>query len=196
MQQITQKRPNKNRIRNSKILGIALVLAVIFTNFGFKNEYAVFVVKNIAILLIAIASLGRLYSTAFLGGFKGEKIIDSGIFSVCQNPLYLFSFIGVVGISLLSNNFVVMIIAPVGFLLIYLPLIKREQVFLTQKFGDEYKKYAEKTPLLIPNFRLYKCPPTIEVNSKAFLSGLKDAFVWFLAIPLFHFLEIAKSVIF
>jgi protein-S-isoprenylcysteine O-methyltransferase Ste14 len=68
-------------------------------------------------------------------------IVSDGAFSFSRNPIYVSLTLLYVGISLLFN-------APWGLLLL-LPLIvvvqegviKREEHYLEQKFGDEYLRY-------------------------------------------------------
>ena len=62
----------------------------------------------IGIFLLFVGILGRLYATLYIGGMKnsgsdGNSFISDGIYSVCRNPLYFFSFVGLLGILFLNN---------------------------------------------------------------------------------------------
>lgn len=185
------KKLNKNRIRDTSVLVGLSFIAILFSKQIFdhnepeKHELFEFT----GYFLIAIAAMGRVYCTAFLGGFKNHNIIDYGPFSISRNPLYLFSFIGVCGFALMSVNLIAIIIMPAGFLAIYIPLIKREEIYLEGKFGKAYLTYKKKTPRLFPNFRRYHSPAEVAMTPRTLNNALKDSIMWFLAFPALEFIE-------
>lgn len=73
--------------------------------------------------------------------------------------------------------------------MIYHFLIRREEAFLLETFGDEYAAYMKSVPRLIPNPRLYQAPERIETVPKYLNKAFKDAIWWFAAFPLFEFAE-------
>ena len=73
-----------------------------------------------------------------------------GPFRVSRNPMYFcFIFLFIPSISMFLNN-VILLLASVIFLYLFFIYIKREEFFLFSKFGEKYKEYSERTPLLIP----------------------------------------------
>ncbi len=187
---------NKTRIRDTKLVVLASFIIILFTKqiFGHNDEEIHNPIELTGLLLVCLCAMGRVYCTAFLGGFKNWGVVDYGPFSVCRNPLYLFSFIGVLGISLMTVNIAVVIIMPTAFLMIYLSLIKREEVYLENKFGEDYLKYKRKTPRLIPKFKLYHAPKTVEMTPKKLLQSVGDSVMWFLAYPLIEIIEYFQDV--
>lgn len=185
------KKLNKNRIRDTAVLVVSCFVAILFTTqlFDHNDPEIHETLEFIGYMLVSVAAIGRVYSTAFLGGFKNGKIIDYGPFSICRNPLYLFSFIGVCGFALMSVNIFAMVAMPVGFLAIYIPLIKREEVYLESQFGKAYTSYKKKTPRLFPKFKLYHAPATVEMTPRTLLNAFKDSLMWFLAFPLLEIIE-------
>lgn len=182
---------NKSRIRDSKVL-IVLALGAAFLTKALIGYETVLheVIEFTGYFLIAICAMGRLYSTAFLGGFKNDKLITHGAFSIVRNPLYFFSLIGMTGIAFISAHIVVMIVLPVAFVVMYHFLIRREEAFLLEAFGKEYEAYMRSTPRLIPNFRLYNAPEKVEVVPKFLNKAFFDAIWWFAAFPLYEAAEI------
>lgn len=181
---------NKNRIRDSWL--IALFCALLFALTGSMAEsgsYKHEAFDFIGYILITACALGRVYTTAFLGGHKNRDLIAYGPFSVVRNPLYIFSWIGVLGISLASMRPLIMIAAPLLIGAVYYFLIRREEVFLQEKFGQKYYQYASQTPRLIPNFTLYKSPAYVSMNTDRLLAGVLDAVWWFVPLPVFELLE-------
>lgn len=48
-------------------------------------------------LLLIAAALGRIWAFAYIGGRKNRELCQKGPYALTRNPLYFFSFLGVVG---------------------------------------------------------------------------------------------------
>jgi len=71
-------------------------------------------------------------------------IIESGVFRVSRNPIYLAFCIATIGCGLVLNSWwVVVAVAPLVYLLQQLA-IKREEAYLQQKFGRPYLDYKRR----------------------------------------------------
>jgi protein-S-isoprenylcysteine O-methyltransferase Ste14 len=181
---------NKSRMQQSKIFVIAAFIIVFFTKTLILYETELHeTLEFIGYLFIAVCAMGRLYSTAFLGGHKNDTLITYGAFSIVRNPLYFFSLFGMTGIALISTHILIIILMPIFFIVLYHFLIKREEEFLLQKFGAPYADYMKSTPRLIPNLKLYNAPERIETVPKYLNKAFKDAIWWFAAFPIFELAE-------
>ncbi len=181
---------NLKRIQLSGALAVGAVLGMIVLPTTWPEGTLMHsVLWAVASVLIGLAALGRLYATAFLGGFKNQTLITQGPFSVMRNPLYFFSFVGVCGIALATAQMVLMVAVPMLFLLLMHRLMQREEAFLQEKFGADYQAYCAKTPRFLPRLSLYQAPDTLEMCPKYLLNALKDAVWWFTALPLLNFLS-------
>jgi len=184
------KSTNKNRMLHSRIVvSVAFLLAVITKQFSSHEAYVHELTEFAGYILIVLCGLGRLYTTAFLGGHKNRNLITYGPFSVVRNPLYVFSWLGFTGIALFSVNLWVILIVPAAFLAIYHQLVLREEVLLLEKFGPEYASYLKKVPRFIPKTLKQTMPEEIPAVPHYLMNGLKDASVWFIAPPVFELLE-------
>jgi len=83
-----------------------------------------------------------------------------------RNPLYLFSFIGAVGIGIVSKNIFVLTIMVIMFLVYYTVVIKAEEAHLYNVHGKDFENYLKKTPRIIPKFSLYHEPIEYMVNAR------------------------------
>ncbi len=177
-------------MRDSRIVMVIALVAAFFTKAFIPYDTGTHeFIEFIGYVLVAFCALGRLYSTAFLGGHKNTTLITYGVFSIVRNPLYFFSFIGMTGIALISGHILIMVMLPVIFLVMYHFLIKREEGFLEETFGDEYKQYMKDVPRFFPNFKLYQAPEKIEAVPKYLTKAFLDAIWWFAAFPIFELAE-------
>jgi len=71
-----------------------------------------------------------------------SKIIDTGVFSVSRNPLYLGIVIVFIGIALVLDVFWILIFLIPEIILCQYILIAPEERYLQNKFGKEYLVYA------------------------------------------------------
>ena len=76
---------------------------------------------------------------------KVNKLIISGIYKYSRNPMYLGLLMIVISTSIFFLN-IFSITSPLLFYCwINIFQIKREEIFLTEKFGEEYMSYKIKT---------------------------------------------------
>ena len=185
---------NKNRILLSRLSALLSLLVILFTRPTFASGTPLHEILTVlGYFMVAAAAMGRLYASVFIGGFKNQRLIDYGPFSVVRNPLYTFSLIGVLGISLISANIIVIVYLAIFFPLTYHFLIKREESFLEQEFGDDYRNYLQRVPRLIPNFSLYAAPKEIEARPRVVTSALFDAVWWFAALPVIELVQYLQT---
>lgn len=186
---------NKSRIRDTRLALILCFTLVLFTEQLFHYETAMHELFDmLGSVLIASCVVGRIYSTAFLGGHKNATLITYGPFSVTRNPLYFFSFIGACGIALMSNHALLFVIIPAMFLLVFHGVIRREETFLIEEFGEPYRAYCARVPRFFPRFSLYNAPETVPMVPKYLLKAAKDAVLWFLALPFFELIEYLQDI--
>ncbi|MBU0800435.1 MAG: isoprenylcysteine carboxylmethyltransferase family protein [Alphaproteobacteria bacterium] len=188
------KKLNKSRIALSRVMILMLLVVVFLTDSLIPMESGAHEVLDICgIVLISICALGRLYTTVFLGGFKNDMLVDYGPYSMVRNPLYFFSLLGFTGVALMSGHLVVMVGIPLGFIVLYNFLIRREEVFLRSHFGEPYEAYMRRVPRLFPAPNKYHVPDTVLCHPKFINKGFKDAVWWFAAFPLVELAEFVQE---
>ena len=82
-----------------------------------------------------------------------EKLVISGPYKYCRNPLLLGASSYYFGVSFLLNSVGAFILAFLALLVgsAYVKLVEERE--LLERFGEEYKKYRSSTPFLIPRFK-------------------------------------------
>ncbi len=186
---------NRSRLLIGRaLLLLAFTIVLLSTSYYLPERMLLHQLNHgIGLLLIALCMLGRFYCTLFIGGRKNEELVTTGPFSVVRNPLYLCSLLGIVGIGVISNQLSVLLVLTVGMVLIYLPLIKQEEAFLQDKFGQAYTRYCNSVSRFIPRSSCYKSPHEISINVKRVHSFLKDALWWLTPVIIIDLIEWSRD---
>lgn len=178
------KELNKSRVRDIKLVVIISILLILFSKQLLPSpsfSHIAFTYFGFALVIACV--MGRIYCTAFLGGYKNNTLVTYGPFSLCRNPLYFFSFLGACGVTIMTGHLVLVILIPMAFYAIFQSVMKREEAFLTAHFGAEYITYVQKTPRFIPNPSLFHVPESIPMYPRYLRNGIKDSVLWFLSLP-------------
>ena len=80
---------------------------------------------------------------------EGQELVTEGIYSRVRHPFYLSVLILFLGVSIISWNLyglLFIILTMIGLII----RIRKEEIELIAKFGEEYKKYKKETPMIIP----------------------------------------------
>jgi protein-S-isoprenylcysteine O-methyltransferase Ste14 len=185
----------KLRIWTLRALALVFLPVIIFTEPTLARAPSFYheITETLGELLVIVGVLGRFWSILYIGGKKNVCIIDSGPYSICRHPLYLFSTIGVLGFGVMNGSVIVMS-ALVGSVLLVLSLTaKREERDLIKLFGGEYAKYAERVPMIIPRWFFVRTELEVTFNSSTLRTNLFDCFVFLLLIPIAQYLDWARS---
>ena len=89
---------------------------------------------------------------------RAAVLNTSGAYSVVRNPLYLGNFLILLGFALATMSWWFTLIACLAFALYYERIIHAEEGFLCDRFGDDYRRWAERTPAFLPALRLWRRP--------------------------------------
>jgi len=81
---------------------------------------------------------------------KHQELTVSGPYRWTRNPLYLGSLIMGSGLCLASGIFWLVLVFIPLFVMIYLPVMKREEDELSNSAGEDYLEYKNLVPLFIP----------------------------------------------
>ncbi|NLH16813.1 MAG: isoprenylcysteine carboxylmethyltransferase family protein [Phycisphaerae bacterium] len=161
------------------VAGFIFVLLVSETPLQ-KHELQEITMNLIGLILVGTATVGRLWCLLFISGYKSENLITVGPYSLCRNPLYGFSFLGMVGVALCTASFTLTAVMILIFLLYYPFVIHAEEAKLLLKHPIEYPTYCRLTPRMFPTFVQFREPELYEVKPRQFRKRLFDGlgFIW------------------
>lgn len=80
---------------------------------------------------------------------KNEELTTSGPYAYVRNPLYVGSILLGLGFAIAARDIWVLLAISLLFVLIYVPVIRAEEVFLRDRFPT-YDNYARRVPALLP----------------------------------------------
>ena len=135
-----------------------IVLILVFSNFLSSKKVDVIPIPNQILVSILILLIGILILIFPVSKFikskttidpikfkKVNKLVTSGIYKYSRNPMYLGLLLIVISSSILYLN-IYSVVTPIFFYYwINRFQIKREEIFLKEKFGEEYLSYMSKT---------------------------------------------------
>ncbi|MCT8974019.1 methyltransferase family protein [Microbaculum marinisediminis] len=81
---------------------------------------------------------------------KAEALNTTGMYSQMRHPLYFANFLVFLGFMLVFKSVVFVLFGTVAYFLYYERIMLAEEAFLEDKYGDRYRRWAEKTPVFLP----------------------------------------------
>jgi protein-S-isoprenylcysteine O-methyltransferase Ste14 len=142
-------------------------------------------------LLVGLATIGRVWCGLYVFGRKSKELCQDGPYSICRNPLYLFIFMGAMGVALASERILLVIVFALIYCSYYFLVIKSEERRLGKLFGEQYEQYCSKVRRFMPGFRDYRSRKRIEINPHHVFKRIAKG-MWFFW--LFTALEIIKAL--
>lgn len=83
---------------------------------------------------------------------RTDRIVSTGVYSIIRHPQYLGALLAHFGISFLLSAWFSLLSTPLMVILICL-ISRKEEKELIREFGQEYKDYRKKVPMVIPQLR-------------------------------------------
>jgi protein-S-isoprenylcysteine O-methyltransferase Ste14 len=92
-------------------------------------------------------------SHTLIFGQKREKlmVIDTGVYARLRHPMYFAALLTYLGFVILSLSAVSLVIFVVT-LVFYVFISRYEEQVLVERLGDDYRRYKQTVPMLVPKF--------------------------------------------
>jgi len=176
----------KLRIHATQAFTVLLFLILFFTSSAWeeKSPVVTIILFFLGAVLVGIASMGRLWCSIYIAGYKTDRLIKEGPYSICRNPLYFFSFIGALGVGMATESFLIPFLIMITFTIYYPMVIKSEEAEMLKKHGKEYEAYLGLVPSFFPHISKLKEPDSYITKPIIFRKHIFSAlwFVWLLGI--------------
>ena len=106
------------------------------------------VITGYTILFISAGTLRRYYSSTLVIR-EDHQLISHGIYRFSRHPIYLGVLLVAAGLALSAASLLGLLIMS-ALIPVFLNRIRLEERILTEQFGDDYRRYSEKTRKLVP----------------------------------------------
>jgi protein-S-isoprenylcysteine O-methyltransferase Ste14 len=104
---------------------------------------AVVIVLGIGLMAAAITGFSRA-GTAVQTRSPSTALVTTGVFSFARNPIYVGFFLILIGIAIAAALDWLLLFALVFLAIIHWGVVRREERYLTKKFGDAYTAYTRR----------------------------------------------------
>ena len=177
---------SRRRIVFSRIIALFIVLFWLNSSSYWQETHPLVasLLFMVGVMLLALGAFGRMWCSLYIAGYKNQKLVTAGPYSMMRNPLYFFSMLGFIGFGFLTKSIILPIVFGVIFVMYYINVMRKEERDLSRIFGAEYKTYQGSVPLFFPKISLFKDVDSYEVKPKVYFTHLKSAiwFVWLIGI--------------
>jgi len=99
-------------------------------------------------LLMLFGELIRFVSSGTLVKFEG--VTRNGIYACTRNPLYIGSFFLGMGACIIGRDIIFSVVFISLYIIFYRRVILNEERYLKTRYGDDYLRYLEEVPRIIP----------------------------------------------
>ena len=186
-------RYEKFRIPASRLVSAAAVFFLVFSTSRWENQspMATNALFTLGMFLVAVGSMGRMWCSVYIAGYKDRSLITQGPYSVCRNPLYFFSTFGALGVGFCTETFTFPLVLLLAMSLYYPLVVRKEERRLREAFGADFDDYARRVPVFLPKLALFSEPDTYIVKPIVYRHHMFNA-LWFVWIA--GLLELAEGL--
>ena len=109
-----------------------------------------------------------------------EDLVTDGLFAHTRNPLYVGNVLILIGLGIMSNTLWFTVILSPLFLVFYQAIIRAEENFLHNKFGEAFERYCADTKRWLPKLKgLGQTLSSMEFNwNRVIIKEYTATFIW------------------
>jgi protein-S-isoprenylcysteine O-methyltransferase Ste14 len=144
----------------------------------------------VAIVLVATGALGRIWASVFIAGRKDTELVTTGPYALCRHPLYLFSFVGGLGIGIATRSVALTLLTLAVIAALHLRAAITEERVLAARHGAAFAEYRARVPRWWPRWNTSAAPEAIEVAPRVLWKAFVDASAFLL---LYGLVELARA---
>ena len=166
----------RKRIILPKLLFLPVVCIAIVSHHVWREEGLVNLsFEVVALTLVAIGAIGRIWVSAFVSGRKDRELVVDGPYAIVRNPLYMFSLLAFVGAGLAFETLTFALLFAALFMVTHMPAIFAEERFLREKFGERFEAYVRAVPRLMPRSWRPTYPAETRFSSAVYSRAVLDS---------------------
>ena len=168
-------------------LFIGAIIAILLTGESYwetASPLTTGVLFLVGCFLVGVATLGRLWCSLYIAGYKTKTLVVTGPYSISRNPLYFFSMVGGIGVGLATETLVIPAMILIMFAIYYPFVIRFEENKLGEIHPEQFDAYCQTVPRFWPKWSLLTEPDEYTVTPKTFRKHIFSAlwFIWMIGI--------------
>jgi hypothetical protein len=136
-------------------------------------------IQWLGFMMLVATTLGRIWCFLYISGYKDDRLVQFGPYSLVRNPLYVFSFIGTIGLGFASENLLALALMVILFIVLYPSVVDEEESKLKAVYGKEFEAYIKNIPRWIPDFKHFNESEEYAVKPRIFIKAMLES-MWFL----------------
>jgi protein-S-isoprenylcysteine O-methyltransferase Ste14 len=144
-----------------------------------------------ALLIAALAALGRIWSSLFIAGRKDTELVTSGPYAVCRHPLYALSLLGGFALGLATRSMTLTFLTLVVLGTLLARAVAAEERALASRHPQAFTAYASQVPRWWPRWRNWQLPADARLSPQVLWKAFVDAGAFLL---LFALVEAAQTL--
>lgn len=125
--------------------------------------------------LLALAVLGRVWTTLFIAGQKDSRVAVTGPYARCRHPLYSLSIVASIGLGLATQSLTLAATSAAFAIVLHVMAALAEERKLTATFAEEYAAYAARVPRFWPARAQAAPPDFVQVDASIYWKAFLDA---------------------
>jgi protein-S-isoprenylcysteine O-methyltransferase Ste14 len=179
------------RLRLTRLMSIC-ILATFGVGAAYWSGGHPVMEKSLFIVGLGLASIGaagRAWATSYISGQKLKRLITTGPYSLCRNPLYFFSMLLGIGFGFCTETFTMPIVIAAVLTSLYYFQIRNEERRLQRAFGSQFESYTAAVPRFFPSRRHFSEPDEITISPRLLKKGLFGIAFLLLLIGVLEFLQ-------
>ena len=169
------------RLRATFAIYLALVAASTIIGPDVVSGTGYYVAGVLGFICVALACLGRIWTSVFIAGHKDLDLVTTGPYARCRHPLYACSMLGALGLGLTTRSLLLCVIVVVLIAALVIYAAACEEQFLADSFPEAFQAYVAATPnKWWPGAGPGTLPEHLDVHPAIFWKAFLDAGSFFL----------------
>ncbi len=122
---------------------ISIALNISYGETAVRIAGTLIAATGVAIFIISVWTMQDSWRA---GVAKAEKtrLITGGIYQMSRNPAFLGFDLVYIGIAMMFFHWILLVTSLFAIVMLHLQIVKVEEIFLMEAFGEEYRRYRQK----------------------------------------------------
>ena len=140
------------------LIGLIAIISIFSIIFSFKNAIPNYPTNQIVMTVIGVILIACglvFWSSAVLrsridNSIRNNQLITTGIYGIVRHPIYAAFLYAITGFIFIANNLTLLILPVIYWIILTLAMIKTEEKWLIELYGDDYLDYSKSVNRFIP----------------------------------------------